>query len=603
MRRHDGIARDERGAMMVICVFFAVFAVSMLYLAIGAGETVLFREHLQDAADSAALSGAITHARMMNLLVLINLVMAALLAILVAIKAVEGLALIGIAIAIGLAFLTGGATLVAVPPLKVLQINMHELYETMEPPVFQALSLLNDASTEFAAIASEASDMVVEDEAAERDAPGFAAAAASKLPVEDNKYEQLCEKAGQMALTMALLPLEDLGLPSKVRGALEGPAGELTRSLSNWFCGDGENSMPDLGQYVDLGYPRPDGADECEQSLQLPENRIPLGQEKSASARLTGPCREVEERTKSAEPDREGKCRKEEDCSPTGPYEQAAAKARPDCDPSVEPRPTNYRYQVQGKRVEYSWNGRRWVRGVPEERFSRMSGDGASAPCGPRHLWPSVAEGYNLVVHPEDDPNQVLPVCTTEQEPPPPVIDLLHGKAEEVQPVTVDFEQVTHIFSCLRHQKVKVPVGESKSPGKGGSNAKSPKQVKEGVTLGSEPFQLRSIMLGNAEQRDSERLVRLGLWDKSDPEDPIEGLRELGGFAIAQAEYFYGEADEPAAWMWNMKWRARLKRFALPENADTAAALRTKCLAASIPNERCSQILGAIEDWNDLILH
>ena len=35
----------------------------MLYLAIGAGESVLYREHLQDAADSAALSGAITHAR------------------------------------------------------------------------------------------------------------------------------------------------------------------------------------------------------------------------------------------------------------------------------------------------------------------------------------------------------------------------------------------------------------------------------------------------------------------------------------------------------------------------------------------------------------
>lgn len=56
---------DECGAVMLIAVFCAIFAVSMLCLAIGAGETVLFREHLQDAADSAALSGAITHARIM----------------------------------------------------------------------------------------------------------------------------------------------------------------------------------------------------------------------------------------------------------------------------------------------------------------------------------------------------------------------------------------------------------------------------------------------------------------------------------------------------------------------------------------------------------
>src|SRR5512133_2414628 len=127
--RHSRPSKDDRGAVMLIAVFFAVFAVAMLYLAIGAAESVLHREHLQDAADSAALSGAITHARIMNVLVLINMVMVTLLAILVTLKLIEGVTIVGVAIAAGLAWCTAGASLAAIPPLKSLQSTVSTIYE------------------------------------------------------------------------------------------------------------------------------------------------------------------------------------------------------------------------------------------------------------------------------------------------------------------------------------------------------------------------------------------------------------------------------------------------------------------------------------------
>ena len=57
------LARNNRGAIMLIAVFFAIFAVGLLYYLIGISSSVLYREKIQDAADSAALSAAVMHAR------------------------------------------------------------------------------------------------------------------------------------------------------------------------------------------------------------------------------------------------------------------------------------------------------------------------------------------------------------------------------------------------------------------------------------------------------------------------------------------------------------------------------------------------------------
>jgi hypothetical protein len=81
--------RDDSGAIMVIGVFMAMLVTGFLYYIIGIGNTIIFRERMQDAADAVAFSGAVMHARGMNLIAMINIVMALLVSILFAMRLVQ----------------------------------------------------------------------------------------------------------------------------------------------------------------------------------------------------------------------------------------------------------------------------------------------------------------------------------------------------------------------------------------------------------------------------------------------------------------------------------------------------------------------------------
>jgi len=50
------LARDDGGAVMVVGAFMAILGVGLLYHLAGVGETVLYQERLQDAADSGAFA-------------------------------------------------------------------------------------------------------------------------------------------------------------------------------------------------------------------------------------------------------------------------------------------------------------------------------------------------------------------------------------------------------------------------------------------------------------------------------------------------------------------------------------------------------------------
>jgi len=76
--RARGLVLDQGGATMVMGVFMAVLLVGMIYYVWGVGDAVMHRERMQDASDTAAFSAAVMHARGMNLLALLNMVMAAL---------------------------------------------------------------------------------------------------------------------------------------------------------------------------------------------------------------------------------------------------------------------------------------------------------------------------------------------------------------------------------------------------------------------------------------------------------------------------------------------------------------------------------------------
>lgn len=73
-----GLIRDQAGATMVMGIFMAMLLCGLIYYIWGIGDAVMVRERMQDASDTAAFSAAVIHARGMNLIALMNMIMAAL---------------------------------------------------------------------------------------------------------------------------------------------------------------------------------------------------------------------------------------------------------------------------------------------------------------------------------------------------------------------------------------------------------------------------------------------------------------------------------------------------------------------------------------------
>ena len=89
------LARDKRGAIMVMGVFMAALMVGFIYYVKGIGEAIVFRERMQDAADSGAFAAAAVHARGMNLIALINITMVSVLAVVTAFRMLSIIAALG----------------------------------------------------------------------------------------------------------------------------------------------------------------------------------------------------------------------------------------------------------------------------------------------------------------------------------------------------------------------------------------------------------------------------------------------------------------------------------------------------------------------------
>lgn len=68
--------RDERGAIVIMGIFMATMLVGFLYYVAGVGQTILYRERLQNGADAAAFSAAVLKAKHMNTLALLNIYVA-----------------------------------------------------------------------------------------------------------------------------------------------------------------------------------------------------------------------------------------------------------------------------------------------------------------------------------------------------------------------------------------------------------------------------------------------------------------------------------------------------------------------------------------------
>ena len=83
------LRKDRRGMILVMAIPMAAIMVGALWYLATVGDAVIYRERLQDAADATAFENAVVHARGMNAVALLNMLMAMFLAVIVLIRAVE----------------------------------------------------------------------------------------------------------------------------------------------------------------------------------------------------------------------------------------------------------------------------------------------------------------------------------------------------------------------------------------------------------------------------------------------------------------------------------------------------------------------------------
>lgn len=563
------LVADERGAIMVIALFFAIFLTALLFSVVGTGRAIFVREHLQDAVDGAVLSGAILNAQAMNLIVLANIVMAALLAILVALKAIEGLCIIAIGICAALAWITGGLTLGAIPGLNSVRATANSAHEEFKSVIFPALEALHDISSQIKEVTPELARAGAEARLLGNEQisvkKGMVYGKAEALPVEDDEYNELCRRAGTAVCSVVMEPLSFV--PDKVSEPIKSACGGFAESLSMWFCdaqsnGSGGDSFP-ISRRQDQLYPL------------MPETKRCESGDQAACEWLL-----------RAEFDDVGGCKEPGNCDA---YEAFVAEARKQCDPNAAKKPEKYSYQLHTSTVVYRFDGKIWKRGAPKSiSYTRELGK-KRPPCiagakqaGVRGLQlPMVAYGYQTKVHPDNEPNVVLPVCSSEE---PPVI--LPGLKKGDQK-TVKYSEVTQILGCSRTEDKKVPIKRSKEDEPGEKDTKSPKRVIKDLKLGTEPFLLRGVAWRKDNDDSIRKLVELATFGKENTGTGFTRMLWLSRFSYAQAEYFY-DGDGEADWMWNMNWKARLRRFAAPTDQEDVSKMKELCISAT--NERCEDL-------------
>lgn len=135
-----------------------------------------------------------------------------------------------------------------------------------------------------------------------------------------------------------------------------------------------------------------------------------------------------------------------------------------------------------------------------------------------------------------------------------------------------------------------------------GSDDKAPKKVKDDCNLGDECFQLRAIMIGTPGYEKTMKGVQIANWGReSDAGSTYTTLAELGRGSLAQAEFYWDKEGEDAQemreeWMWEMNWRARLRRFRVPMDSILGEA----CGAGG---GFCDALSGSSDMINSVIVH
>jgi hypothetical protein len=241
-----GLRDDERGAVLVLGVFMSACIAGMLWYLAGLGDAIIYRQRLQEGSDAAAFSAAVLHARGMNLIVLLNLIMACILGVRVAMRAVQaGLVVV--------------ATIAAIfPPTAPASGPLFTAARGLESAIRASRSVINNSIKALAKaqdglrLITPAAALAGSYQVGSKYGPIVAHSAAGNpftthgLPVEKGTTDRLCKEAGE-AVVGILLWMVPGEIPGPLRDRAKSIFGKAVETGGAFFCELGKGTAPDFG--------------------------------------------------------------------------------------------------------------------------------------------------------------------------------------------------------------------------------------------------------------------------------------------------------------------------------------------------------------------
>jgi hypothetical protein len=143
MRKCRTLGSDDSGTIIVIAIFMSAALVGCIWYMFGLGEAMVYRQQLRAAADATAFASAVIDATGMNIISMINIAMAVVLSVLLALQIIF---LIGIVLTVISALLevpTWGAVTPITLGLVDFDVQMFNVIQRVQEPVFMTLAGLN----------------------------------------------------------------------------------------------------------------------------------------------------------------------------------------------------------------------------------------------------------------------------------------------------------------------------------------------------------------------------------------------------------------------------------------------------------------------------
>ena len=639
MIRKRDLVRSEGGAMMLICVFMAIFMVGGLVYMSAVGDAILFRERMQDASDAGAFAGSVVNARGMNFIVFLNVLMAIVVSIILALKTLVALLH---SVLVVLTVIPGAQG--AIKPVQSLANNIKKVADKVEKPAKTIVKISSGAQKVVrvgwpAAAQGRAIYTMTTRGAFKPPAKfGFIWPIYKKLPVEEHEFKETCDRGAGLVrhyVDQVLSFLDGIPLINKIKDLVVGAVGAVAKTVASFYCDGDVDASHEIERKVWQPFPYNDEEKSCHFMCGFTQDSGEYARHELCESHC-GPATEpacpgdillqvcIDSRRSYPEP--AGGLEASE-----GDYASSGCSDAPDpaaCRERVVqaglacgPFKKFYtylaldRYILQGENLTG-----RCVTYVPTEdelaEWELLNGKvmvRKENPCGPMENWNPLNNDpfrsfcnlgpMQLVTSLSSCPRNALPIDE--------VVDMLKRGDTD----TARFKEhaklypgvPTEIYDCPEKVKRKIPVelsgdtwGTPKDeegnpielPGGAGADAgsddwKPPMRVKEDTALGDQAFQIRAFLVGADPRRGSVASLKKILYAENARSSGLQRTAQtLGNFSIAQSEYFWngeaeGEEGDGVAkwdemdgavvegrghieWMWDIRWRARLRMVHFP---------------------------------------